>query len=82
MLFSMLCCSNPFEWKEDDDNDGRTQNTVMQRILEGILLHRLTQPMGHVNIASLHCAFHITMHGLWCLASTYGVQEGMLLACV
>ena len=35
MLFTMLCCSYPFERKEDDDQDPRTQTKIMQRILKG-----------------------------------------------
>ncbi|CAK0785491.1 hypothetical protein CVIRNUC_008700 [Coccomyxa viridis] len=34
MLFTMLCCSYPFERKEDDDQDPRTQTKIMQRILK------------------------------------------------
>ncbi len=35
MLFTMLCCSYPFERKEDDDSNHRTQTKIMQRILKG-----------------------------------------------
>ena len=35
MLFTMLCCSYPFERREDDDQDPRTQTKIMQRILKG-----------------------------------------------
>ncbi len=35
MLFTMLCCTYPFERKEDDEDDPRTQTRVMQRILKG-----------------------------------------------
>ena len=80
MLFTMLCCSYPFERKEDDDNDPRTQTKVMQRILKGKSLHGLAQPMGPVNSAPSHCAFHITMQRLWCPTGTCHIHESMLLA--
>ena len=35
MLYTMLCCSYPFEKKEDDPNDLRTQTKIMQRIMRG-----------------------------------------------
>ncbi len=35
MLYTMLCCSYPFEKKEDDPHDVRTQTKVMQRIMKG-----------------------------------------------
>ena len=35
MLFTMLCCSYPFERKADDEQDPRTQTKIMQRILKG-----------------------------------------------
>ena len=35
MLYTMLCCSYPFEKKEDDPNDLRTQTKIMQRIMKG-----------------------------------------------
>ena len=35
MLFTMLCCSYPFERRDDDDQDPRTQTKIMQRILKG-----------------------------------------------
>ena len=38
MLFTMLCCSYPFERKDDDDQDPRTQTKIMQRILKGTSL--------------------------------------------
>ncbi|CAL5229102.1 g12364 [Coccomyxa viridis] len=34
MLYTMLCCSYPFEKKEDDPQDVRTQTKVMQRIMK------------------------------------------------
>ena len=36
MLFTMLCCTYPFERREDDEDDPRTQTRIMQRILKGI----------------------------------------------
>ncbi len=41
MLYTMLCCSYPFEKKEDDPQDVRTQTKVMQRIMKGEELCRL-----------------------------------------
>ena len=38
MLYTMLCCSYPFEKKEDDPHDVRTQTKVMQRIMKGMQL--------------------------------------------
>ena len=35
MLYTMLCCSYPFEKKEDDPKDLRTQTKIMQRIMRG-----------------------------------------------
>ena len=35
MLYTMLCCSYPFEKKDDDPNDLRTQTKIMQRIMKG-----------------------------------------------
>ena len=35
MLYTMLCCSYPFEKKEDDPHDLRTQTKIMQRIMKG-----------------------------------------------
>lgn len=47
MLFTMLSCSYPFERKEDNEDDPRTQTRVMQRILKGVSL-RLPFPLLHV----------------------------------
>lgn len=38
MLYTMLCCSYPFEKKEDDPQDVHTQTKVMQRIMKGMQL--------------------------------------------
>ena len=35
MLYTMLCCSYPFEKKEDDPKDLRTQTKILQRIMKG-----------------------------------------------
>ena len=35
MLYTMLCCSYPFEKQEDDPKDLRTQTKIMQRIMKG-----------------------------------------------
>ena len=35
MLYTMLCCSYPFEKQEDDPKDLRTQTKIMQRIMRG-----------------------------------------------
>ncbi len=48
MLFTMLCCTYPFERKADDENDPRTQTRIMQRILKGASLCKI----------SLQCACH------------------------
>ena len=48
MLFTMLCCTYPFERREDDDDDPRTQTRIMQRILKGVGL-RMT-PLSNVGL--------------------------------
>lgn len=35
MLYTMLCCSYPFEKADDDPQDLRTQTKIMQRIMKG-----------------------------------------------
>lgn len=35
MLYTMLCCSYPFDKKEDDPQDVRTETKIMQRIRRG-----------------------------------------------
>ena len=35
MLYTLLCCSYPFEKKEDDPKDLHTQTKIMQRIMKG-----------------------------------------------
>ena len=38
MLYTMLCCSYPFEKADDDPRDLRTQTKIMQRIMQGAQL--------------------------------------------
>ena len=49
MLYTMLCCSYPFEKKDDDPNDLRTQTKIMQRIMKG------TSPSCHPRLMMQKC---------------------------
>ena len=54
MLYTMLCCSYPFEKKEDDPRDVRTQTKVMQRIMKGE--HPLSAGVHFFNPLLLMCS--------------------------
>ena len=74
MLYTMLCCSYPFEKQEDDPKDLRTQTKIMQRIMRGdfalpewifILILMITR------LRRTTAVLVILFHPIFCLSSIH-----------